>query len=156
VEGARPATHADVPHLAELNRLALAEMQPLRGGTVFVAREARPEPLDDELAAALDDPAACVLVGTIDETPVGYAVCRVEDLRDTSRLGRLTDLFVEHDARGVGVGECLMDAALQWFADNGCAACDAYALPGDRNTKNFFEGSGFTARLLVMHHRIAP
>jgi hypothetical protein len=30
---------------------------------------------------------------------------------------------------------------------------DAFALPGMRETKNFFEGSGFTARLLVMHRQ---
>jgi hypothetical protein len=26
------------------------------------------------------------------------------------------------------------------------------ALPGDREAKNFFEASGFKARLLTMHH----
>ena len=43
---------------------------------------------------------------------------------------------------------------LAWFADAGCVGVDAVALPGHRVTKNFFEGSGFTARKLVMHHRI--
>jgi hypothetical protein len=36
----------------------------------------------------------------------------------------------------------------------GCSGVDATALPGNRATKNFFEESGFTARLLVMHHRL--
>ena len=31
---------------------------------------------------------------------------------------------------------------------------DAMALPGHRSAKNFFEESGFTARKLVMHHRL--
>ncbi len=35
----------------------------------------------------------------------------------------------------------------------GCLGVDAVALPGDRNTKNFFESFGLKARLLVVHHR---
>jgi ribosomal protein S18 acetylase RimI-like enzyme len=155
VEGARPATPDDVPRLAELNRQALAEQLPLRGGAVFVAREARAEPLEGALAAALDDPNTLLLAGTIDDTPIGYAVAHVEDLRDGTRLGVITDIYVEAEGRGVGVGECLMDRLLAWFTERECNAADAHALPGDRSTKNFFEGSGFSARLLVMHHKMA-
>jgi len=154
VEAARPATHDDVPRLAELNRLALADMAAFRGGTLYAVREARAEPLDDAIAAAIDDDAQYVLVGTIDDVPIGYAMATTEALRDGARHGVITDLFVEGEARGVGVGEALMDALLAWFAEAKCSGVDAVALPGDRTTKNFFEGSGFTARLLVMHHRM--
>ena len=47
-----------------------------------------------------------------------------------------------------------MDQLLEWFRGRGCNGVDATALPGNRATKNFFEMSGFTARLLVMHHRM--
>ena len=154
MEGARPATPDDVPRLAELNRQAHAELLPLRGGAVFAAREARAEPLEDRLTAALDDPDTLVLAGTIDDAPIGYAVAHVEDLRDGTRLGVITDIYVETEGRGVAVGESLMERLLVWFTERECDAADAYALPGDRNTKNFFEGSGFSARLLVMHHKM--
>jgi len=154
VEGARPATPDDVPRLAELNRLALADMAEMRGGIVFAAREARAEPFEAELSAALTDERTCVLSGTIDDVIIGYAVAHIEELRDGTRLGVITDLFVEGEARGVAVGESLMDALLVWLRERKCDAVDAYALPGDRSTKNFFEGSGFTARLLVMHHKL--
>jgi GNAT superfamily N-acetyltransferase len=144
VEGARPATPADVPRLAELHRMALAEMAELRGGQTFGAREARP----------LDEAGEFVFMGTIDEVPVGYGVAHQEVLRDGSTLGVITDFYVEPPARGVGVGESLMSALLDTLQRAGCSAVDSYALPGDRATKNFFEGSGFTARLLTMHHRI--
>ena len=148
MEGARPATPDDVPQLAELNRMATAELAELRGGKVFVAKEARGDLVD------LSDDNRLVLTGTVDDTPVGYAVVRTEDLRDGTRLGVIMDLYVEPEARGVAVGECLMNAALEWCAARGCDGVDSYALPGDRSTKNFFEGSGFTARLLVMHHKV--
>jgi len=154
VEGARPATEDDVSQLAALNRLALAELAGFRGGVLFGVRESRPEPFEDDFQRAVRDPERCVLVGTLDDVPIGYAAATTELLRDDTRLGVITDLYVEPEGRGVGVGEVLMDELLRWFTARGCHAVDAVALPGDRTTKNFFEASGFTARLLVMHHRI--
>src|SRR4051794_1136103 len=126
----------------------------MRGGAGFAAREMRPTPFADSVAADVADDAVCVLAGTIDSTIVGYAVGRTESLRDGSTLGVITDLFVEEGARSVGVGEAMMGELLPWFRARGCSGVDATALPGNRATKNFFEESGFTARLLVMHHRL--
>lgn len=144
-----------MPRLAELCRDALDELRAReRGGSVFVAREARAEPVEESLARAVVDPGLLVVVGTIDQTVLGYATGRVEALRDGRCLGVIDDLFVEEEARAVGVGEAMMDLLLAWFRDRGCAGVDATALPGARETKNFFEESGFSARLLVMHHRM--
>lgn len=153
MEGVRPANEADVERLAALCRQAQADMAPARGGAVFVAREARAEPIEDGLVAALTDASHRVWVGTIDDTVIGYAVAHVEVLRTGAVLGVIEDIYVEPEARGVAVGEGLIGAALEWFTAERCTGVDAYALPGDRATKNFFEGSGFSARLLVMHHR---
>ena len=38
----------------------------------------------------------------------------------------------------------------------GCVGIDAFALPGHRAAKNFFEEQGFTARAIVMHHVLPP
>ena len=155
MEGARPATPSDVPVLAELAARALDELGPMRGGAVFSAREARDGgSLEASLSADIDDEKTCVLAGTIDDTVIGYAVGRTEALRDGSTLGVITDLYVDDGARSVGVGEAMMGELLDWFRSQGCAGVDATALPGNRATKNFFEESGFTARLLVMHHRL--
>jgi len=121
---------------------------------VFVARESRAEPVAETLAADLGDADVAVFTGTIDDQPIGYAVGRTEVLRDGSRLGVITDLFVDEGARAVGVGEALMAELLSWFRGRDCAGVDTTALPGNRATKNFFEESGFTARMLVMHHRL--
>lgn len=155
MNGARAATEADVPRLAELCRQAHDELgSQERGGALYVAREARPEPAEDSLRQAVLDPAAVVVVGTIDDITVGYAAGHTERLRDGTLLGVVDDLFVEPGARAVGVGEAMMEAMVSWFGQNGCAGVDAVALPGARAAKNFFEESGFTARLIVMHHRL--
>ena len=155
MEAARPAVEADLPELGRLCREALSELRGMeRGGPLFVAREARPEPVEEGLGAALADPGSLVLLGTLDDSAIGYAVGRVETLRDGRALGVIEDLFVETEARGVGVGETMMGLLLEWFESRGCIGVDAMALPGARATKNFFEESGFSARLLVMHHRM--
>ena len=154
MEGARPATPAVLPRLAELAWAGIAELAAMRGGGVWKAREARPEPLEENLAAALSDPCVHVVAGTIDDVIVGYAAVHVEDLRDGSRLGVVDDIFVEEEARGVGLGEAMMDDLVRWCVDQGCFGMDAMALPGHRSTKNFFEESGFTARKLVMYHSL--
>ncbi|HTJ76468.1 MAG TPA: GNAT family N-acetyltransferase [Acidimicrobiales bacterium] len=152
-EGCRPATAADVPRLAELARAVIAELAPMRGGEVWRAREARAEPIEEGLAAALEDADSRVLVATIDGVVVGYSVVRLEHLGDGSVLGVVDDIFVEEEARQIGLGEAMMDDLVAWCDERKCLGMDAMALPGHRATKNFFEESGFTARQLVMHHR---
>ena len=144
-----------MPKIAHLCRSALAELGAReRGGSVFVAKEARAEPVEESLSRQIADPTSIVLVGTIDDEVLGYAAGRTEELRDGRCLGVIDDLFVEEQARAIGVGEAMMDQLLDWFRQRGCAGVDSTALPGARETKNFFEESGFSARLLVMHHRM--
>jgi GNAT superfamily N-acetyltransferase len=154
VEGVRPATEDDLARLAELARAAIAELGPMRGGAVWAAREARPEPVEASLKASLADDKTRVVVGTIDNFPVGYGAVHVEVLNDGSLLGVVDDIFVEEGAREVGVGEAMLGDLIAWCEARGCAGMDAMALPGHRSAKNFFEDSGFTARKLVMHHRL--
>jgi len=153
MEDCRPATEDDLPRLAELARLAIAELTPMKGGDVWADREARGDPLDDNLKVALAEPDTRVLCGTIDGAVIGFAVVRIEPLRDGGRLGVLEDIFGEPEAREVGVGEALVDDVIEWCRARDCIGIDSFALPGNRETKNFFETFGFTARMLVVHKR---
>jgi GNAT superfamily N-acetyltransferase len=153
-EAARPAAAEDVPRLAQLVAEAVAEQAEGRGGRIWSARETRALPADASLAGLVADPDALVLAGTIDGTVVGYAVAVTEQLRTGDRLGVVTDVYVEEGARGVGVGEALLDQVVAWCDAAGCIGIDALALPGNRSTKNFFESFGFTARAIVVHRRL--
>ena len=154
IEAARPATAADLERLAELAAAAVAEQVGERGGAVWAGREARGVPAEASLRRDLEDDDCLVLVGTIDDAVLGYAAVRTEVLRDGRVLGVLTDVYVEPEARAVGVGEVLIDAVLAWCTARGCAGVDGLALPGNRQTKNFFETFGFTARALIVHRRL--
>ena len=154
MEPARAADPTDLPVLVELARALRAEMTGQRGGALWATREARPEPHQDTLASLLGRDDAAIIVGTIDGTIVGFGTVEIETLRDGSRLGVIGDLFVELEARAVGVGESIADLIIKFCAGAHCVGIDAYALPGARDAKNFFERSGFTARALVMHHKL--
>jgi len=144
--GARAAEAGDLPSLVALARAARLEQAGQRGGRLLTARHCRPEPLDLAFAAALDDPTTGLWAGTIDGEPVGYALVSADD-----DIAVIEELHVDPGARAVGVGEALLDEIVAWAKALDCAGVDAFALPGARETKNFFETFGMTARLLVLH-----
>ena len=151
MEAARTATADDLPRIAELADIALDELSATKGGAVWLRREARPRPVAESLAQAIEDDAQHVVVGTIDDAIVGYGVARLERLHDRGLLGIVDDIYVEPEARGVAVGEAIMDDLLAWSKAQGCFGVDSLALPGNRDTKNFFERYGLVARAIIVH-----
>jgi ribosomal protein S18 acetylase RimI-like enzyme len=154
VESCRPASAEDIPRVVELAELMRAELGAMRGGALWLEREAWAEPLDDAYGALLVRDDALLLVGAIDDAVIAFAAVALEELRSGARLGVITDLFVEPEAREVGVGEVLVNALVEHCHAAGCLGVDAAALPGHRAAKNFFETHGFTARALTMHRRL--
>jgi GNAT superfamily N-acetyltransferase len=154
VNGARPATADDLADLAALADVAVEELRPERGGELWARTIGRRPPFGPVFAASMVDPSRLLLCGTIDAATVGYASVRLDDLSDGGRLAVLEDIFTLPDARGVGVGEAMMDAVLVWARAEGAVGVDAVALPGMRHTKNFFETFGLTARAIVVHRNL--
>lgn len=151
MEGARPADRDDLDRVVELAEGAATSLAALRGGSVWIRREARPEPRRAAFEAALADAGNLLVVGTIESAVVGYGAVQAEQLHDGEVLAVVTDVYVEPDARGVGVGEAIMEMLLRWAEERGCIGVDSLALPGDRATKNFFESSGLVARAIIVH-----
>lgn len=156
MESSRPASAADLPTIVTLAGRMRAELGGMRGGALWLEREAWPEPLADAYAALLARDDALLVVGTIDDVVLGFGAVVVEELRSGLRLGVITDLYVEPEAREVAVGEAMVVALVTHCEERGCVGIDATALPGHRATKNFFETHGFTARALTMHRRLDP
>lgn len=148
---ARAATPDDLPAIVAMAADAAAEKAEQKGGPVWSRRERRPEPVEPSLAAALGSADAQVAVGTLDGVVLGYAAARIERLGDGGLLGVLDELYVDPEARELGLGEALMDHVLDWCRAAGCFGVDSLALPGDRSTKNFFESFGLVARAIVVH-----
>jgi GNAT superfamily N-acetyltransferase len=148
---ARTATPDDLDRIVDLAEAGRAELIAQRGGLLWALREARPQPLAVGVADDIAAPRSLVVAGTYAGIVVGYATVTVEDLRDGTALAVLSDVFVHPAARGVGVGEAMMDLVLAWCDAQECRGIEAIALPGMRETKNFFESFGLKARQLVVH-----
>jgi GNAT superfamily N-acetyltransferase len=154
VESCRRASRDDVGELVRLAGLMREELTAMRDGQVWLARDARPDPLAEAFTALLDREDTLVVVGTIDDAPVGLGVVEIEQLRTGDALGRISELYVEHGAREVGVGEAMARALMEFCVEKGCIGIDTFALPGHRAAKNFFEEQGFVARSITMHRSL--
>jgi len=151
MEAARAATATDVDRLVELALELRGELRAMRGGALWELRESRVQPVIAMFRELLERDDAVVLVGTIDDVVVGYGTLEIELLPDGRKLAVIGDLYVEPDARAVGVGEAIATELVAHSEAAECIGVDAFALPGHRQAKNFFERAGFTARALLMH-----
>lgn len=126
----------DAVQVAALEQLARTATAGFRGGTVWLA--AHP-PVADWAAAEH------TWVATIDDAVVGFLQLRIDP-----PVAEVQQVFVHPDARELGLGDELLATAMEHGRQNGCTAIEAFALPGDRETKNLYERAGVIARLLVM------
>ena len=142
VRRALPADDGELTRLAHLASLAIADE---RGGAILARRELAVF----ELTPDRSDGA--VLLGSVDGVIVAYAAL---DHAGADGVALLQAIFVEPDARSLGVGEALMSEVLSVARAAGATSIDARALPGDRETKNFYETHGLVARLIVVNRTL--
>jgi GNAT superfamily N-acetyltransferase len=145
---------------ADLRRGVIDELAQERGGALFLAQ--RSDRTAAELlhtptgtnSAELKDPS--FLRGAfIDSALLGWVYVVVTTMPDRRKLGCIEELGVHADARQLGIGEALLNVSLEYCREQGCVGVDSFALPGARETKNFFETFGMKARLLTVHVRLA-
>ncbi len=126
---------------------AIAAISPVRGGAALINRDHPRSTIEATIERFLrGDSQALALIGTLDDMPVGFLVASVQPTDTFEQVASIEALWVDVDARQLGVGEVLLTTCLQWATAQNCVALDADALPGDRDTKNFFESHGLVAR----------
>ena len=150
------ATFADVGDLESLERLYRRleeEMAPL--SDLWALTDGLPEPIAGSLVSLIEDPRSVVVLGSYEGIVFGFmAATVIPTLPQGSGLeiGSIRLVFVEPEAREVGIGEAMRDLMLETLRSRGISRFDAHVLPGHRLAKNFFEQGGFSARHIVMHH----
>ncbi len=153
----RAVTGADGEELARLLERATQELDGRKGAWLW-QRSNAPAGSPHDIAArwcqsaSRPEMAGLVRVGSADGVVVGFGVAHEEDLHDGQRLGVIDGLYVEEEGRSVGVGDALVLALIDVFRERGCVGVDAWALPGERETKNFYEAHTFSARAITVHH----
>ena len=112
------------------------------------------EPVEASLTFLVREDGATAVVGEIDGVTVGFLIAVEEPLLEPMsdrRIGVVRFIFTDHEARGVGVGAAMLDAAMERLEERGIDLFDARVSPGHRLAKNFFESNGFKARSITMH-----
>ncbi len=142
------ATPAATDVLQMLRDHAFEHIRDARGGVIYLDRHAVPTP-------DLDDPSHRVWLGGLEGTALGYLIATVIEAPSGDRVGVVEAIYVEPSARACGIGECMMGAAIAWFTEHGCVGVESTALPGERDTKNFFEENGLKARLLTVYRPLS-
>jgi GNAT superfamily N-acetyltransferase len=144
-ERVRAATAADAVSLATLETAARAHVFYQRGGAALLAEQ----PATFDWSAAIDDPQREVLVGTLDDQIFGYL-----ELRFGDATAVVHQVYVDPEARELGLGDWMIEAALSAARARSCRVFEGFALPGDRETKNLFERAGITARKIIVSTRL--
>lgn len=154
---ARIARPGDIDDLIALYRALEEEQTALR--PMWRLADGLPEPVREAFGAILEDEDSVLVLGELDGVPLGFAWARPTELlpqADDDRVAVVRLIHTHAEARGVGIGEALMDVVFAHYRALGITKYDALVSPGHRNAKNFFEANGFKARLITMHHDDDP
>jgi ribosomal protein S18 acetylase RimI-like enzyme len=149
----RRANAGDVVALGELGALlmrthyafdALRFLQP--GGSDEVGYA-------DFLGSQLDDESAVIMVAERGGDIVGYVYAAIEplswkDLRD--ECGYIHDLLVTAAVRRAGVGEALLNAAIEWLRERGMPRVVLGTAAQNETARRLFERRGFRATMIEM------
>ncbi len=149
MERARLAETDDRAACARLLDEALDGARAMRGGSALLGQETT-----ESLLERWSGPRSGLFVGEYEGALVGLLAVSLGEPVAGRVAGLIECCYVEPDARDVGVGSSLMEAAVVWSRDQGCTDVDALALPGDRLTKQRLEAAGFSARLLTLSRRL--
>jgi ribosomal protein S18 acetylase RimI-like enzyme len=105
------------------------------------------------LGSQLDDDSAIVYVAERQHRIVGYVYAAIEplswkELRD--ECGYVHDILVTEAARRSGVGESLLDAAIEWLREQGMPRVVLGTAAQNDTAKRLFERRGFRATMVEM------
>jgi len=154
IENARLAELDDFDVLEKLAVKSVSEMVEKRGGETLDLLNPHRENLREMFSTYFESENSKIVVGTIDEVVVGFGIVEIHKLQDGTPHASVRSLYVEEEARSVGVGESIMNALLKCATERKAVAIDAVALPGDRQTKNFFETHGLVARAITVQRSL--
>ena len=88
------------------------------------------------------------LIAESNQTPCGYVFARIYEEEQAAddgrgRMGLLEKLFVTEEARGSGLGQILIDAAMQWFESKGMRRVRVHAYSWNERARALYEKNGF-------------
>lgn len=141
LEEVRPIGPADAHLLGVLEEAFRTQVGGARGGAAWLAET----PAVGDWSVLVDDPAHPAWAAAIDGLVVGYL-----ELCMRGTVAEVRQVYVQPEARELGLGDALLAAAIDTARAAGCTRLEGTALPGDRHTKNLYERAGVVARKIVV------
>lgn len=117
-----------------------SEIERHRSLSLEESRQYRGTPLQASLEPSLS------FVAIVGETIVGSLSVGF----DANDIATITHVFVEPEARDVGVGDSLLRYTMHNLLARGITYLAASAQPGDRSLKNLFERHGLVAQTIIV------
>jgi len=152
-ESARFATKEDYGDFENLFIASRNEASTYKAADIWLALEALEGPPLQIFSDYLESEDKSILIGEYDHVPVGFMLLHLFHINDDI-AARVDEVFVHKDMREVGVGEHLMDAAINWAKGNEAKHILGRTFPGDRHMKNFYERFKITARLIEVSKKL--
>ncbi len=147
LESSRFAEEEDEAVFVNLFDSARLSLDDVKGAELWKRLESKGDNGPAIFQEYLDHDEKVIVLGEYDHYPFGYI------LLDLQQIGRkiasnIQEVFVDIEARNVGLGETMMSLAIDWSRNRGATLLLGRTFPGDRSTKNFFERHHVTARLI--------
>ena len=137
----RKAQPLDASAVSALEQQCVRESQSFRGSAQLLAEAPF---IGSDFDMVLGNTGRLVLVVESSGDLCGFA-----DMKMSDSVAMVRRVYISEAARELGAGATLIDELRIHAKALGCIRIDAYALPGDRLTKNLFERAGMKARLLI-------
>ncbi len=152
-EGARLANEYDFLEFNNLFTSGRREIEDRKGSELWVKLESLGNSASEIFKEYLSNERKALIVGEYCDYPLGFMLVEIVNINQ-EKAANIQEVFVDMEARDVGLGEVIMDHAIEWSRSKGASVLLGRAFPGDRATKNYFERFHITARLIEVSKKI--
>jgi GNAT superfamily N-acetyltransferase len=149
----RPAQPRDTETLGRLGAALMRTHYGFDAKRFLAPRAGAEEGYAHFLRSQLDDDESVVLVAEVHGVVVGYVYAAIEplswkDLR--GECGFIHDLLVEESARGSGIGEHLLDRAIDWLREHNMPRVVLGTAAQNTGAQRLFSRRGFRPTMVEM------
>lgn len=143
----RPAQEQDILSLLDLYDALYALLINEYGYPFSFHREEN----EKMLAVQIKSRFCCLYVAEAEEQLIGFVHGSVSKLErrltygDQKIIGRIDDIYVNGEYQGMGVAALLLQAAEDWFSEEGISLVESYILCANPRSLRFHENHGYGA-----------
>jgi ribosomal protein S18 acetylase RimI-like enzyme len=148
----RPARAADIADLVKISQKSYIDSR-------FYFDKNFPRPLAEALyqkwiQVSCEGWAEAVLVAELDQVPVGYITCHLDQEQKSGKIGLVG---VSNQAQGQGIGKELVNQASEWFSIQGMGKVTVVTQGRNLAAQRLYQRCGFiTQNIQLWYHKWYP